>query len=88
MKRLAANRIVSVTLVAIGLALFSQAQAVAIHDRSLRLAQGTAPPPQICPEVYQPVCGTSPGGMRTTYSNACFARAAMATDVTPGECGK
>jgi hypothetical protein len=36
--------------------------------------------------MYQPVCGTDPNGKRVTYSNACFARAAKATDVTPGEC--
>jgi len=45
-------------------------------------------PPEVCTEVYQPVCGTNPSGMRTTYSNACFARAARATNVTPGECSK
>jgi hypothetical protein len=44
--------------------------------------------PQVCTEVYQPVCGTDPAGKRVTYSNACFARAAKATDVTPGECPK
>jgi hypothetical protein len=45
-------------------------------------------PPEICTEVYQPVCGTDPNGMRKTYSNACFARMAKATNVTPGECPK
>jgi hypothetical protein len=49
------------------------------------LAQNT---PQVCTEVYQPVCGTDPSGRRVTYSNACFARAAQATDVKPGECPK
>ena len=47
-------------------------------------AQGAAP--QVCTEVYQPVCGTNQSGMRVTYSNACFARAASATNVSPGEC--
>jgi hypothetical protein len=56
------------------------------RDRTIILAQGA--PPQICTEVYQPVCGTNQSGMRVTYSNACFARAAQATDVTPGECAK
>src|SRR5579871_6692986 len=32
-------------------------------------AQGSAP--QVCTEVYQPVCGTNQSGMRVTYSNAC-----------------
>jgi hypothetical protein len=40
------------------------------------------------PEVYQPVCGTDQNGKRVTYSNACFARVAKATNVTPGECPK
>ena len=47
------------------------------------LAQNT---PEVCTDLYQPVCGTSPSGMRVTYSNACFARAAKATNVTPGNC--
>ena len=44
--------------------------------------------PEICTELYQPVCGTDQNGMRKTYSNACFARMAKATNVTPGECPK
>jgi len=61
----------------------------ASRDRSTVLAQATpVAPPEVCAEVYQPVCGTNPSGMRTTYSNACFARAARATNVTPGECSK
>jgi hypothetical protein len=45
-----------------------------------------APAPEVCTQVYQPVCGTDKDGKRVTYSNACFARAANATNVTPGEC--
>lgn len=52
------------------------------RDRPIIMAQGA--PPQVCTEVYPPVCGTNQSGMRVTYSNACFARAAQATDVTPG----
>ena len=47
------------------------------RDPAVILAQGA--PPQVCTEVYQPVCGTNQGGMRVTYSNACFARVAKAT---------
>jgi hypothetical protein len=57
----------------------------AFRPTILAQASGT---PEICSEIYQPVCGTSPSGMRTTYPNACFARAAKATNVTPGECSK
>jgi Kazal-type serine protease inhibitor domain len=73
----------SFVIVAIGLSLSADA---ASRDRAIILAQGA--PPEICTEVYQPVCGTNPGGMRVTYSNACFARAGKATNVSPGECAK
>jgi hypothetical protein len=75
-------------IVTLGLALSAQA---ASRDRAIILAQGAlaqGAPPEICTEVYQPVCGTNPAGMRVTYSNACFARVAKATNVTPGECAK
>jgi Kazal-type serine protease inhibitor domain len=45
-------------------------------------------PPEVCTEVYQPVCATDENGSRKTYSNACFARMAKATNITPGECSK
>jgi Kazal-type serine protease inhibitor domain len=73
----------SLIIVTLGLAVSAQA---ASPDRPTILAQGA--PPEICTEVYQPVCGTNPAGMRVTYSNACFARVAKATNVTPGECAK
>jgi hypothetical protein len=47
-----------------------------------------ASPPEVCTEVYQPVCATDGNGNRKTYSNACFARMAKATNITPGECSK
>ena len=75
--------VISFVIVTFGLALAANA---ASRDRAIVLAQGA--PPQVCTEVYQPVCGTNQGGMRVTYSNACFARAAQATNVTPGECSK
>ncbi len=73
----------SFVILTCGLALSADA---ASRDRTIILAQGA--PPEICTEVYQPVCGTNPAGMRVTYSNACFARIAQATNVTPGECAK
>jgi hypothetical protein len=80
--------VISLVIVTFGLALAANA---AVRDRAIILAQGAlaqGAPPQVCTEVYQPVCGTNQGGMRVTYSNACFARAAQATNVTPGECSK
>jgi hypothetical protein len=47
-----------------------------------------APAPEVCTQIYQPVCGTDANGNRVTYPNACFARVAKATNVTAGECSK
>jgi hypothetical protein len=55
-------------------------------SRNLTVAQNS--PPEVCTEVYQPVCGTDQSGKRVTYSNACFARMAKATNVIMGECPK
>ena len=63
---------------------FASALCAGAASRDVILAQ--ASPPEVCTQVYQPVCGTDPSGKRTTYSNACFARVAKATNVTPGEC--
>jgi hypothetical protein len=76
------TRLISFLIVTLGLAVGAQA---AGYSRPIILAQGA---PEICTEVYQPVCGTNPAGMRITYSNACFARAARAPNVSPGECAK
>jgi hypothetical protein len=73
----------SFVIVTCGLVLSADA---ASRNRTIILAQGA--PPEICTENYQPVCGTNPAGMRVTYSNACFARIAQATNVAPGECAK
>ena len=77
------KRLAGFLVVTFGFVVCAQA---ASRDRSIILAQGA--PPEICMELYQPVCGTDPNGMRKTYSNACFARIAKATSVTPGECAK
>jgi hypothetical protein len=79
------NRPGLILTIALVLGLAVPASAAGRHGR-LIVAQNSAP--EICTEVYQPVCGTDPGGMRKTYSNACFARMAKATNVTPGECPK
>jgi hypothetical protein len=75
-------------ILAFGLTL-GTAYAGPVDQHRPMLAQATpgqGATPEICTEVYQPVCGTNPSGVRTTYSNVCFARAARATNVTPGEC--
>jgi hypothetical protein len=71
--------LLAVPVLALGLA---TAHATDRH-RPTVLAQNA---PEVCTDIYQPVCGTTPAGVRMTYSNACFARAAKATDVKPGIC--
>jgi hypothetical protein len=63
---------------------FASSVGAATKDKPTVFAQ--ASPPEVCTEIYQPVCGTDQNGKRVTYSNACFARVAKATNVTPGEC--
>ena len=64
------------------------APALAATHRPARVILAQAAPPEICTEVYQPVCATDPAGKRVTYPNACYARRAQATNITPGECPK
>ena len=75
--------LVSALVVTFDLAVLENA---ASRDGYLLLAQGSTP--EICTQVYQPVCGTDQDGRRVTYSNACFARVAKATNVSAGECPK
>jgi hypothetical protein len=70
-------------IVTLGSALIAHA---ANRSGSVLLSQVS--PPEVCTEIYQPVCGTDENGNRKTYSNACFARIAKAINVTPGECRK
>ena len=56
------------------------------HPRKLMVGQNS--PPEVCTDVYQPVCGTDQNGKRVTFPNACFARMAKATNVILGECPK
>ena len=55
-------------------------------SRSSPLIFAQASPPEVCTQIYQPVCGTDKEGKRVTYSNACLARVANASNVTPGQC--
>jgi hypothetical protein len=56
--------------------------------RDSQIFRTQAAQPKVCTMIYQPVCGTDRRGKRVTYSNACFARAANARNVTPGECAR
>jgi hypothetical protein len=66
--------------------LCSGAATASEHNGLLAQAGGAPKGPEVCTEVYQPVCGTDASGKRVTYSNACFARVAKASNVTPGAC--
>jgi hypothetical protein len=75
-------RSVSVSLATVTFA-FALSAAAAGRDAWAVLAQ--AQTPEVCPQIWQP----SAGPTRTASgspSNTCFARAANATNVTPGEC--
>jgi hypothetical protein len=49
----------------------------------------TDPRPEMCMEVYQPVCGFTKDGASHTYSNSCHACAKPeVVRYTPGECKK
>ena len=78
-KSLASFLLVSLTLS--GAALANEP----LRDHRIILARAGAP--EVCTEIYQPVCGTK-HGKRVTYSNACFARVAKASKVSPGGCPK
>jgi hypothetical protein len=47
------------------------------------------PRPEMCMEIYQPVCGTSKDGSHRTYGNSCHACAdAAVISYLPGACKK
>ena len=47
------------------------------------------PRPEMCMELYQPVCGFTKDGTSKTYGNSCHACANQAVvRYTPGECKK
>jgi len=49
----------------------------------------TEPRPEMCMELYQPVCGFTKDGASKTYSNSCHACANHeVVRYTPGECKK
>lgn len=41
---------------------------------------------RLCPKIYVPVCAVDVAGVRKTYDNACFARAAHTRILAPGRC--
>jgi cytochrome c5 len=49
--------------------------------------QCTEPRPQMCPQVYNPVCGVAADASKKTYGNGCSACADKAVvGHTPGPC--
>jgi hypothetical protein len=72
-------------------AIVSFALVIALHAQASEMPRPILvqeSPPEVCTQIYQPVCGTDANGNRVTYSNACFARIGKATNVTEGECPK
>jgi hypothetical protein len=47
--------------------------------------KAAAPPPAYCTLEYKQVCGVA-GGMKYTYSNACWAAKSGATTISQGAC--
>ena len=45
-----------------------------------------AQPPQVCPQIYMPVCGVVPASGIETYANSCQADKAGATILHDGKC--
>lgn len=49
--------------------------------------QCTEPRPQMCPQIYQPVCGIAADATKKTFGNGCSACADKAiSGHTPGPC--
>ncbi|MBX3501090.1 MAG: hypothetical protein KF889_16745 [Alphaproteobacteria bacterium] len=77
---------------ALGLMLLASGTAAQQSDRPSPTVPptGTAcsePRPQICPQIYQPVCGYKANDARHTYSNACTACAdKQVVGHRPGPC--
>jgi hypothetical protein len=76
----------SYLLATIAVFLFVHSHHAASRDSQIIRTQVAQP--EVCTMIYQPVCGTDRRGKRVTYSNACFARAANARNVAPGECAR
>jgi Kazal-type serine protease inhibitor domain len=64
------------------------AASAAAETGSAPLIRVQAQTPEVCTQIWLPVCGTDREGKRVTYSNAFLARVANATNVTPGECSR
>ena len=70
----------SITVAAIAVAIGSAATSQAKAKKDM-----AGPPPYICNWLYKPVCGVK-GGMKQTYSSACWAAKDGAKIIYAGEC--
>jgi hypothetical protein len=59
---------------------------IKVHPSPEVKAQTQVPATCVCTMQYDPVCARVGSGIETTYSNACVARCAGATEIRPGPC--
>lgn len=77
----------SFAIVAIGLSLTASFGAMAQTPPSPAAVACRDPRPQVCPQVYQPVCGRKRDGKTQTFGNGCSACADAEVVVhLPGPC--
>ena len=59
---------------------------IKVHPSPEVKVQTQVPATCVCTMQYDPVCARIGSGIETTYSNACVARCAGATEIRPGAC--
>jgi hypothetical protein len=59
---------------------------IKVHPSPQVQGQTQVPANCVCTMQYDPVCARVGSGTETTYSNACVARCAGATEIRPGPC--
>jgi hypothetical protein len=59
---------------------------IKVHPSPQVQNQTQVPATCVCTAQYDPVCARIGSGIEMTYSNACVARCAGATEIRPGPC--